>query len=78
MNRHHANPRSLLNTATRHLLDRVHRAGRPPMAVMSPEQARAFYDLGAPMLDLQPPPAVDRVQDFVIPARDGHPMPARL
>ena len=78
MSHHHANPRSLLNTATRNLLDRVHRAGRPPMAVMTPEQARAFYDLGAPMLDLQPPPAVDRVADFLIPARDGHLLPARL
>lgn len=77
MSSHHTNPRSLLNTATRSLLDRVHRAGRPPMAVMTPEQARAFYDLGAPMLDLQPP-HVDRVEDFSIPTRDGFPMPARL
>ncbi|PUE63291.1 alpha/beta hydrolase [Limnohabitans sp. 2KL-17] len=78
MSSHHTNPRSLLNAATRSLIERVHRAGRPPMAVMTPEQAREFYDIGGPMLDLQPPPHVDRVENLFIPARDGHPMPARL
>jgi acetyl esterase len=78
MSSHHTNPRALLNAATRSLIERVHRAGRPPMAAMTPSQARAFYDIGGPMLDLQPPPQVDRVKDLHIPARDGHPMPARL
>jgi acetyl esterase len=45
---------------------------------MTPAQAREFYDIGGPMLDLQPAPHVDRVHDFTIPARDGHAMPARL
>lgn len=78
MSSHHANPRALLNAATRSLIERVHRAGRPPMAAMTPTQARAFYDIGGPMLDLQPAPQVDRVEDFTLPARDGHAMPARL
>lgn len=78
MSSHHTNPRSLLNTAARSLIDRVERAGRPPMAAMTPAQAREFYDIGGPMLDLQPAPHVDRVHDFTIPARDGHAMPARL
>ena len=78
MSSHHSNPRSLLNIAARSLIDRVERAGRPPMAAMTPAQAREFYDIGGPMLDLQPAPHVDRVHDFTIPARDGHAMPARL
>ena len=78
MSSHHTNPRSLLNAATRSLIERVERAGRPPMAAMTPLQARAFYDIGGPMLDLQPAPHVDRVHTFSILARDGHAMPARL
>jgi acetyl esterase len=78
MSSHHTNPRSLLNAATRSLIERVERAGRPPMAAMSPDQARAFYDIGGPMLDLQPAPHVDRVENINLPARDGHVMPARL
>jgi len=77
MSSHHTNPRALLNTAARNLIERIHRAGRPPMHAMTAEQARAFYDIGGPMLDL-PTPAVDRVEDLFIPARDGHAMPARL
>ena len=77
MSSHHPNPRSRLNAATRQLIDRIQRAGRPPMHAMTPEQARAFYDIGGPMLDLQPP-AVDRVEDLHIPARDGHALPVRL
>lgn len=78
MSSHHTNPRTLLNTATRSLIDRVHRAGRPPMAVMTPTQAREFYDIGGPMLDLQPAPQVGQVKDLTLPARDGHAMRARL
>ncbi len=78
MSSHHTNPRALLNAATRHLIDRVHRAGRLPMTAMTPAQAREFYDIGGPMLDLQPAPPVDRVEDMTLLARDGHAMPARL
>ena len=78
MSSHHTNPRFLLNAASRSLIERVQRAGRPPMASMTAAQARAFYDIGGPMLDLQPAPKVDRVEDFTLPARDGHRLPARL
>ena len=78
MSSHHINPRALLNPATRSLIDRVHRAGRPPMPVMTPTQAREFYDIGGPMLDLQPAPQVGQVEEITLPARDGHAMRARL
>jgi acetyl esterase len=61
----------------RRLIDNITRAGRPPMHAMTVAEARAFYDAGAPILDLLPPP-VDRVQVLQIPARDGHAMAARL
>ncbi|MEY4362930.1 MAG: Carboxylesterase NlhH, partial [Pseudomonadota bacterium] len=77
MSNQHTNARRLLTDETRHLIERIHRGGRPPMHAMTPEQARAFYEAGAPLLDL-PPPQVHRVEDFEIPARDAHPMPARL
>lgn len=78
MNRHPHPPSALLNAATRSLIERVHRAARPPMTAMTPAEARAFYDIGGPMLDLQPPPPVDRVEAILIPARDGHALAARL
>lgn len=77
MTHHPTNPRSLLSADMRNLIDRIHRAGRPPMHAMTPEQARAFYEAGAPLLEL-PAPQLARVEDFRIPARDDHAMPARL
>ena len=77
MSSHPTHPHALLNAATRNLIARIERAGRAPLHAMTPEQARAFYDIGGPMLDL-PPPDLDRVEDLHIPARDGYRMPARL
>ena len=77
MSSHHHNPRILLTHEMRQLIERIHRAGRPPMHAMTPGQAKAFYEAGAPLLDL-PPPQVARLEDLHIPARDGHAMPARL
>lgn len=68
---------SPLTPEARRLIDNIARAARPPMHAMTVAQARAFYDAGAPILDLLPAP-VDRVQEMQIPARDGHLMPARL
>ncbi len=48
------------------------------MEAMTPAQARDFYNIGGPILDLQPPPRVDRVEDIAVPVRDGHRCPARL
>jgi acetyl esterase len=49
MSSHHHNPRSVLNAATRTLIDRVQRAGRPPLHAMTAPQARVFYDIGGPI-----------------------------
>ncbi|MCU0762033.1 MAG: alpha/beta hydrolase [Hydrogenophaga sp.] len=74
---HHPNPRSLLTPATRGLLDRIARAGHPPMHALNPSQARQAYAAGAGVLDI-PAHALPRVEDLQIPARDGHALPARL
>ena len=78
MSSHHHNPHSRLAPAARLLIERIHRAGRPPMEAMTPAQAREFYNIGGPLLDLQPPPHVDGVQDLQVPMRDGQPAAARL
>ncbi len=74
---HRRNPRTLLTAAMRGVLDRMARAARSPLQVLTPAQARAFYEAGAGMLE---PPAhkLARVQDLFITARDGAALPARL
>jgi acetyl esterase len=74
---HPLNPRSLLTPQMRSVLDRIARAGRPPMHAMTPVQAREFYELGAGVLDL-PPHKLARVEALQIPARDGALLNARL
>ncbi|MGM9427845.1 alpha/beta hydrolase [Hydrogenophaga sp. MI9] len=74
---HHPNPRSLLTTQMRGVLDRIARAGHPPMHALSPDQAKRAYEAGAGVLDMAPH-KLARVEDLVIPARDGFPLPARL
>jgi len=59
------------------VIERMARAGHPPLHTLSPEQARAAYERGAGVLEV-PKPSLDRVEDFPIPARDGHALPARL
>jgi acetyl esterase len=66
-----------LHPQARRLIDNIHRAGRPPMQAMSVAEARAFYEAGAPLLDLPAPP-VARLESLQFRARDGHPMAARL
>jgi acetyl esterase len=61
----------------RGVLDRMARAGRPPLHAMTPQQARAAYDAGAGVLEL-PPHKLPRVEDLHIPVRDGHVLRARL
>jgi acetyl esterase len=78
MSSHPIHPHSRLAPAARLLIERIHRAGRPPMEAMSPAQAREFYNIGGPILDLQPPPAVERVQALEMATRDGHRCAARL
>ncbi|MGV3571123.1 MAG: alpha/beta hydrolase fold domain-containing protein [Ramlibacter sp.] len=61
----------------RSVLERMARAGHPPLYTLSPQQARAAYELGAGVLDL-PRPALASVDDLWIPVRDGSRIPARL
>jgi acetyl esterase len=70
-------PQALLTPAMRDVLRRMARAARPPFHTLTPEQARAAYEAGADVLEI-PKPVLARVEDFSIPARDGHALPARL
>ena len=74
---HHANPRSLLTPAMRSVIDRMARAGRPPLHALTPQQARAFYEQSSGVLDLAPH-KMARVEALQIPTRDGALLPARL
>lgn len=74
---HHPNPRALLTPAMRGLIDRIARAGHPPLHALSPEQAKASYAIGAGVLDI-PPHKLARVEELSIPARDGFGLSARL
>ena len=78
MSSHPIHPHSRLAPAARLLIERIHRAGRPPLEAMTPVQAREFYNIGGPILDLQPAPQVDRVEALQVPMRDGHACAARL
>jgi len=70
-------PQDLLTPTMRGVIDRMHRAGRPPLHSLPPEQARAAYALGAGVLDIPLRPLA-RVQDLALPMRDGASLPARL
>lgn len=71
------NPQTLLTPAMRDVLSRIARANRPPFHTLTPDQARAAYEAGAGVLEI-PKPALDRVEDLRIPARDGELLGARL
>ncbi len=68
---------ALLTPAMRDVLMRMAKAKRPPFDTLTPDQARAAYEAGAGVLEI-PPAQMARVEDFTIPARDGHRLPARL
>lgn len=61
----------------RSVLERMARAGHPPLPALPPEQARAAYAAGAGVLEI-PRAALARVEDFRIDASDGAPLHARL
>lgn len=71
------NPQTLLTPAMRDVLSRIARANRPPFHTLTPDQARAAYEAGAGVLEI-PKPALARVEDLQIPARDGELLGARL
>ncbi len=66
-----------LTPQMRSVLERMARAGHPPLHTLSPTQARAAYEAGAGVLEVPKAP-LPRVEDLRIPARDGHALPARL
>lgn len=70
-------PQDLLTPAMRDVLVRMDRAARAPLHTLTPPEARAAYEAGAGVLEI-PPAALARVEDFTIPARDGHALPLRL
>ena len=74
---HPHHPTHALHPAMRQLMDRIHRAGHPPMQAMTPAQARAFYEAGAPLLDIAPP-HIQQVRDLVLDLPLGVKLPARL
>jgi acetyl esterase len=53
------------------------RAERPPFHTLTPLQARSAYEAGSDVLEITRPVLL-RVNDFSIPVRDGHEIPARL
>lgn len=59
------------------VLDRVTRANQMPLHALTPAQARLAYEVGAGFLEV-PSPALQRVESFTIPARDGYDVPVRL
>lgn len=66
-----------LTPAMRSVLERMARAGRPPLHALPPGQARAAYDAGAGVLEVPKAPMA-RTEDLSIPGRDGHALAARL
>jgi acetyl esterase len=66
-----------LTPAMRSVLERMARARQPALHTLTPAQAKAAYEVGAQVLEV-PRAALARVEDFHIPARDGHILPARL
>jgi acetyl esterase len=59
------------------VVERMARAGHPSLDQLTPDEAKASYEKGAGVLEVQTP-ALERVDDFTIPARDGFAIPARL
>ncbi len=66
-----------LTPRMRSVLERMARAGRPPLHALSAKEARAAYALGADILEVPRAP-VARAEMLRIPARDGALLPARL
>ena len=66
-----------LTPAMLNLLERIERAGQPPLESLGPVQARAHYERNSGLIDLAKTP-LPRVQALHIAARDDHPLPARL
>ena len=66
-----------LTAPMRNVLERMARANKPALHTLPPAYARLAYEVGSGVLEL-PKAELPRVEDFSIPARDGHALPARL
>ncbi|MCX7258326.1 MAG: alpha/beta hydrolase [Polaromonas sp.] len=70
-------PQTLLTPVMRDVISRMARANRAPFHTLTVAEARAAYESGSGVLEI-PKPVLGRVEDFSIPARDGHQLSARL
>lgn len=68
---------SRLTPQMRGVLERMARAARPPLHALTPQDARAAYELGAGILEV-PRAELARAETLAIPARDGTLLGARL
>ena len=59
------------------VVERMTRARHPALNTLTADEARASYEKSAGVLEV-PKPALARIEDFTIPARDGFALPARL
>ena len=74
---HPRNPQSLLTPAMRDVLHAIAKAGRPPMALMTPDQAKQAFAAGAGVLEINAHKMV-RDDTLHIPTRDGATLRAKL
>ena len=74
---HPRNPQSLLTPAMRDVLHAIAKAGRPPMALLTPEQAKQAFALGAGVLEINAQ-KMARDDTLHIPTRDGATLRAKL
>ena len=74
---HPRNPQSLLTPAMRDVLHAIAKAGRPPMALLTPEQAKKAFAAGAGVLEVNLQKMV-RDDTLHIPTRDGATLRAKL
>ena len=74
---HSRNPQSLLTPAMRDVLHAIAKAGRPPMALLTPDQAKQAYALGAGVLEVNAQ-KMARDDTLHIPTRDGATLRAKL
>ena len=74
---HPRNPQSLLTPEMRQVLHAIAKAGRPPIAMLSAQQAKEAYALGAGVLDISAH-KMARDETLHIPTRDDAQLRAKL
>ena len=74
---HPRNPQSLLTPEMRQVLHAIAKAGRPPIAMLSAQQAKEAYALGAGVLEINAH-KMARDETLHIPTRDGVQLRAKL